>query len=106
MWAGRESYLSLVDGTCTHIRPRVQPSSIARLGWLAYVRTGYRDSANNESHYSSASLTPNTNSLISKSDRIAHRSDRPPTFYSSESLTPNTNNFISKSDRRIFPQEP
>ena len=67
--ADRESYLSLVDGTCTHIRPRVQPSSIARLGWLAYVRTGYRDSANNESHYSSASLTPNTNNLISKSDR-------------------------------------
>ena len=63
--------------------------------------------------YSSASLTPNTNSLISKSDRIAHRSDRPPTFYSSASLTPNTSNLISKSDsealrrnRRIFPQEP
>ncbi|WP_217385696.1 hypothetical protein, partial [Dolichospermum sp. UHCC 0259] len=43
-WAGRESYLSLVDGACTHIRPRVQPFSIARLGWLAYVRTDYRDS--------------------------------------------------------------
>ena len=49
-WAGRESYLSLVDGTFTHIKPRVQPFSISRLGWLAYVRTVYRDSANNESH--------------------------------------------------------
>jgi hypothetical protein len=28
-----------------------------------------------------------------------------PTFYSSASLTPNTSNLISKSDRRIFPQE-
>ena len=50
-----------------------------------------------------------TNSLISKSDRSPHF----PTFYISASLTPNTNNFISKSDsealrrnRRIFPQEP
>ena len=50
MWAGRESYLSLVDGTFTHIRPRVQPFSMLGLGWLAYVRTDYRDSANNESH--------------------------------------------------------
>jgi hypothetical protein len=49
-WADRESYLSLVDGTYTRIRPRVQPFSIARLGWLAYVRTDYRDSANNEPH--------------------------------------------------------
>ncbi|MDK2412512.1 hypothetical protein QHH11_26960, partial [Aphanizomenon sp. PH219] len=49
-WADRESYLSLVDGTCTHIRPRVQPFSMIGLGWLAYVRTDYRDSANNESH--------------------------------------------------------
>ncbi|WP_236630420.1 hypothetical protein, partial [Aphanizomenon flos-aquae] len=49
-WADRESYLSLADGTFTHIRPRVQPFSISRLGWLAYVRTVYRDSANNESH--------------------------------------------------------
>ncbi len=49
-WAGKESYLSLVDGTCTHIRPRVQPFPIVGLGWLAYVRTVYRDSANNESH--------------------------------------------------------
>ena len=49
-WAGKESYLSLVDGTCTHIRPRVQPFPIVGLGWLAYVRTDYRDSANNESH--------------------------------------------------------
>jgi len=48
--ADRESYLSLVDGTCTHIRPRVQPFSMIGLGWLAYVRAVYRDSANNESH--------------------------------------------------------
>ncbi|MDD1442513.1 hypothetical protein MEO93_19525, partial [Dolichospermum sp. ST_sed3] len=49
------SYLSLVDGTFTHIRPRVQPFSMIGLGWLAYVRTDYRDSANNESHRSTQS---------------------------------------------------
>jgi len=49
-WADRESYLSLVDGTFTHIKPRVQPFSMIGLGWLAYVRTDCRDSANNESH--------------------------------------------------------
>ena len=54
-WADRESYLSLVDGTFTHIRPRVQPFSMIGLGWLAYVRTDYRDSTNNESHISSLS---------------------------------------------------
>jgi hypothetical protein len=52
-WAGRESYLSLVDGTCTHIRPRVQPFPVVGFGWLVYVRTEYRDSTNNESHYHS-----------------------------------------------------
>ncbi len=34
MWAGRESYLSLAEGTYTLIRPRVQPC-----GWRCYVRT-------------------------------------------------------------------
>ncbi len=34
VWADRESYLSLVEGTCTPIRPRVQPC-----GWKSYVRT-------------------------------------------------------------------
>ncbi|MDD1438182.1 hypothetical protein MEN24_17885, partial [Dolichospermum sp. ST_sed10] len=53
VWADRESYLSLADGIFTHIRPRVQPFSMIGLGWLAYVRTDYRDSANNESHYKS-----------------------------------------------------
>ncbi|MEG4388164.1 hypothetical protein QUA44_17010 [Microcoleus sp. N9_A2] len=33
VWAGRESYLSLAEGTCTLIRPRVQPC-----GWKRYVR--------------------------------------------------------------------
>ncbi|MGM3309611.1 hypothetical protein ACSQ6I_27130 [Anabaena sp. WFMT] len=56
-WADRESYLSLVDGTFTHIRPRVQPFSMIGLGWLAYVRTDYRDSANIESHYLSWSYS-------------------------------------------------
>ena len=45
VWADKESYLSLVDGTYTHIRPRVQPFPVIGLGWLAYVRTDYRDSA-------------------------------------------------------------
>ena len=31
--------------------------------------------------------------------------ESPPTFYISALLTPNTNSLISKSDRRIFPQE-
>ncbi|MEG3968706.1 hypothetical protein QUA00_13925 [Microcoleus sp. T2B6] len=34
VWADRESYLSLVEGTCTLISPRVQPC-----GWKRYVRT-------------------------------------------------------------------
>ncbi|HEY9302443.1 MAG TPA: hypothetical protein VIQ31_39985, partial [Phormidium sp.] len=33
VWADRESYLSLAFGTCTLIRPRVQPC-----GWKRYVR--------------------------------------------------------------------
>jgi hypothetical protein len=33
VWADRDSYLSLVDGTFTHIRPRVQPLSMTGLGW-------------------------------------------------------------------------
>ncbi|MEG4397179.1 phytochelatin synthase family protein [Microcoleus sp. BROC3] len=33
VWADRESYLSLAEGTCTLIRPRVQPC-----GWKRYVR--------------------------------------------------------------------
>ena len=45
MWAGKESCLSLAEGTCTLIRPKVQPC-----GWKCYVRTDYRDSHFNESH--------------------------------------------------------
>ena len=45
VWADRESYLSLVEGACTLIRPKVQPC-----GWKCYVRTDYRDSHFNESH--------------------------------------------------------
>ncbi|MEG4534774.1 hypothetical protein [Microcoleus sp. D2_18a_D3] len=33
VWADRESYLSLAEGACTLIRPRVQPC-----GWKGYVR--------------------------------------------------------------------
>src|SRR4028118_614892 len=33
VWADRESYLSLAEGTCTLIKPRVQPCS-----WKRYVR--------------------------------------------------------------------
>ncbi|MEG4373630.1 hypothetical protein QUB29_29725, partial [Microcoleus sp. B4b_D2] len=33
VWADRESYLSLAEGTCTLIKPRVQPC-----GWKRYVR--------------------------------------------------------------------
>ncbi|MDD1461466.1 hypothetical protein MEO39_15480, partial [Dolichospermum sp. ST_sed2] len=36
-------------------RPRVQPFSMIGLGWLAYVRTDYRDSTNNKSHQTSSS---------------------------------------------------
>ncbi|MDB9438491.1 hypothetical protein PN450_17190, partial [Dolichospermum lemmermannii CS-548] len=56
----RESYLSLADGTFTHIRPRVQPFSMIGLGWLAYVRTDYRDLANNESHSMPVSASVST----------------------------------------------
>src|ERR687885_270828 len=71
VWAGRESCLSLAEGTCTLIRPKVQPC-----GWKRYVRTDCRDSRFNESHkrlYSaSASLyfwlpplvTPHTSRII------------------------------------------
>src|SRR4028119_1207767 len=45
VWAGRESCLSLAEGTCTLIRPKVQPC-----GWKRYVRTNCRDSRFNESH--------------------------------------------------------
>ncbi|MEG4121911.1 hypothetical protein QUA43_31180, partial [Microcoleus sp. N9_B4] len=33
VWAGKESCLSLAEGTCTLITPRVQPC-----GWKRYVR--------------------------------------------------------------------
>ena len=68
MWADRDSYLSLADGTYTHIRPRVQPFSMVGLGWLAYVRTDYRDSANNESH---PSFTCKLVRLVSTSPALA-----------------------------------
>ncbi|MEG5176335.1 hypothetical protein, partial [Microcoleus sp. B3-D7] len=45
VWADRESYLSLAEGTCTLIRPRVQPR-----GWKRYVSGFHRDSRFNESH--------------------------------------------------------
>jgi len=58
VWAGRESCLSLAEGTCTLIRPKVQPC-----GWKCYVRTDYRDSHFNESHkhlYLNCLLAPAT----------------------------------------------
>jgi|688.fasta_scaffold141885_2 hypothetical protein len=39
------------------------------LGWLAYVRADYRDSANNESHF----LSKSTLSLLITDDQITDR---------------------------------
>jgi len=76
VWADRESYLSLAEGTYTLIRPRVQPC-----GWKRYVRVDYRDSRFNESHQTKTSTPPpcpNSMSVIAVSSTAAtHTSSVP-----------------------------
>src|SRR4028119_1247280 len=62
VWADRESYLSLAFGTCTLIRPRVQPC-----GWNSYVRTfTVIHSSTNRTYSGHVSFTDNLVSIWDK----------------------------------------